>query len=180
MQLELKHIKGGQLEQDYRCTVGDFPELLELASTGGCVYRDPICLHLRFIRSGRMVEVAGHIQATLELTCGCCLSTFEHELAEDFDLTFVPEAEVADPAPEQELEPDELGQIPYSEDRLELLSPVQEQLLLAVPMHPLCSADCRGLCPVCGVDLNSTACRCEKKVFNNKFGALAQLKGKAD
>lgn len=180
MQLELKHIKGGQLEQDYRCAVGDFPKLLELASAGDCVYRDPICLYLRFTRSGRMVEVAGHIKATLELTCGCCLGTFAYELAEDFDLTFVPEAEPADLALEQELEPEELGLIPYDEDRLELLTPLQEQLLLAVPMHPLCSADCKGLCPVCGVDLNMTDCRCEKKVFNSKFGALAQLKGKAD
>nr|WP_224746781.1 DUF177 domain-containing protein [Pelovirga terrestris] len=178
--MELKHIKGGQLEQDYSCAVGDFPELLELANNGECVYRDPIGVHLRFTQSGRLVEVAGHVQATLELTCGCCLTTFAYALAEDFDLTFVPETEPADPATEQELEPDELGLIPYGEDRLELLIPVQEQLLLAVPMHPLCSADCRGLCPVCGVDLNMTDCRCEKNVFNNKFGALAKLKGKAD
>ncbi len=180
MQLELKHIKGGQLEQDYRCAVGDFPELSELVSTGDCVYRDPICLHLRFTSSGRTVEVVGHIQATLELTCGCCLKSFDYELAEDFNLTFVPEVEPIDLAPEQELESDELGLIPYSEDRLELLTPVQEQLLLAVPMHPLCSVDCRGLCPVCGVDLNKASCRCEKKVFNNKFGVLAQIKGKTD
>ncbi|MFO7813128.1 MAG: DUF177 domain-containing protein [Pelovirga sp.] len=180
MQLELKHIKGGQLEQDYQCAVGDFPELQELANTGDCVYRDPIRLLLRFIQSGRMVEVSGHIQATLELTCGGCLGSFEYALAEDFDLTFVPEVEPTEPALEQELETDELGLIPYREDRLELLTPVQEQLLLAVPMHPLCSATCRGLCPVCGVDLNTSSCRCEKKIFNNKFGALAQIKGKAD
>jgi uncharacterized protein len=180
VQLELKHIKGGQLEQDYKCAVGDFPELLELVSAGDCVYRDPIFLRLRFTQSGRMVEVAGYIQATLELTCGCCLGRVEYELAEDFNLTFVPEVEPIDLATEQELESDELGQIPYSDDRLELLIPVQEQLLLAVPMHPLCSADCRGLCPVCGVDLNTTSCRCEKKIFNNKFGDLAQIKGKTD
>jgi uncharacterized protein len=180
VQLELKHIKGGQLEQDYTCAARDFPELQELASTGDSAYRDPICLRLRFTQSGRMVEVAGHIRATLDLTCGCCLGVFEYELAEDFALTFVPEMEPADPALEQELEPDELGLIPYSEDRLELLIPVQEQLLLVVPMHPLCSAECRGLCPVCGVDLNTINCRCEKKVFNNKFESLARLKGKAD
>lgn len=180
MQLELKHIKGGQLEQDYTCAVDDFPELQELAGTGDGVYRGPIHLHLRLIRSGHMVEVAGQIRATLDLTCGCCLGTFEYKLTEGFDLSFVPDVEPTDLAPEQELESDELGMIPYRDDRLELLIPVQEQLLLAVPMHPLCSAGCRGLCPHCGADLNKMVCNCEKKVFNSKFGALAQLKDMAD
>jgi len=180
VQLELKHIKGGQLEQDYTCAVGDFPELQELADTGDSAYRGPIRLQLSFAQSGRMIDVAGHIRALLDLTCGSCLGTFEYELAEDFTLTFVPEGEPADLALEQELESDELGKVPYRDDRLELLVPVQEQLLLAVPMHPLCSPDCQGLCPVCGGDLNTTRCRCEQKVFNSKFGVLAQLKGKAD
>ena len=180
MQLELKHIKGRQLEQDYSCDAGDFPELIVLASAGDSVYRSPINLHLRFDQSGRMIEVTGHIQATLDLTCGSCLGTFGYELTENFTLTFVPEVEQTDFVPEQELEPDELGLIPYREDRLDLLIPVQEQLLLAVPMHPLCSVNCRGLCPQCGVDLNTTPCNCEKKVFNSKFGALAQIKGNAD
>jgi len=180
VQLELKHIKGGQLEQDYSCDAGDFPDLMMLAEAGDSAYRSPIHLHLRFIQSGRMIEVAGHIQATLDLTCGCCLGTFEYELVEDFALTFVPEMEQPDLEAERELDPGELGLIPYREDRLELLTPVQEQLLMAVPMHPLCSTGCRGLCPDCGVDLNTTVCRCEKKMFNSKFGALAQFKDKAD
>jgi len=176
VQLELKHIKGGKLEQDYSCDAGDFPELGVLAGAGDSAYRSPINLCLGFVQSGRMINVAGHIKATLDLTCGCCLGTFEYELTEDFAFTFVPEPEQRDLAPEQELEPDELGLITYREDRLELLIPVQEQLLLAVPMHPLCSAHCRGLCSHCGVDLNTTACNCEKKAFNSKFGVLAQLK----
>lgn len=180
MQLELKHIKGGQLDQEYSCAAGDFPELVRLAGAGESAYRSPINLHLRFILSGRMIEVIGHIQATLDVTCGSCLGTFEYELAEDFALTFVPEVEQTDQEPEQELAADELGLIPYREDRLDLLFPVQEQLLLAVPMHPLCSATCRGLCPQCGADLNTTGCNCEKKVFNSKFGVLAQIKGQAD
>ncbi len=176
MQLELKHIKGGLLEQDYSCAADDFPELVVLAGAGYSAYRSPINLRLRFVQSGRMIAVDGHISATLDLTCGCCLGTFVYGMTEDFVLTFVPEPEQKDLAPEQELEPDELGLITYREDRLELSDPVEEQLLLAVPMHPLCSDHCRGLCPHCGVDLNTTACNCEKKVFNSKFGALDQLK----
>lgn len=180
MQLDLKHIKGRQLEQDYSFNAGDFPELKELADTAGGAYRSPIYLRLRFVPSGRMIEVTGHIRATLDLTCGSCLGTFEYELTEDFALTFVPEVVQTELVPEQELEPDELGMIPYREDRLELLIPVQEQLLMAVPMHPLCTVDCQGLCPQCGVDLNMTPCSCKKKVFNSKFGVLAQIKGQVD
>lgn len=176
MQLELKHIKGGRLEQDYSCDAGDFPELAMLAGAKDSAYRSPIKLHLHFVQSGRMIDVTGQIQAVLDLTCGCCLGAFEYELTEDFVLTFVPEPEQTVLVPEQELEADELDLIFYREDRLELLTPVQEQLLLAVPMHPLCSTDCRGLCPVCGGDLNTFSCNCDKKVFISKFGVLSQLK----
>ena len=36
---------------------------------------------------------------------------------------------------------------------------MQEQFYLAVPMKPLCREDCRGLCPVCGTNLNTGSCQ---------------------
>ncbi len=178
MQLELKHIRGGELEQEYSCHPKEFPGLVLLTGVGDSVYRDPVLVKLRFVQSGRLIEVSGYVQATLDLICGCCLSPFTFDLAEEFALSFVPESTLPDLTTEVELETDELALIPYREDRLELLVPVQEQLLMAVPMHPLCLDDCKGLCPDCGVDLNKTACHCEKKVFNSKFGDLAHLKGR--
>ena len=178
MYVELKHIKGGLLEQEYTCDPGNFPELAALSAEKDAAYRGPVSFHLRFRQTARMVEVEGSLQATLVMNCGRCLGSFERDLAEPIVMTFVPAEDEDDSAVERELEYSELGLIPYRDDRLELLEPLQEQLLMAVPIRALCDADCRGLCPECGADLNLSGCHCEKTPFNSKFGVLAKLKGK--
>ncbi|MFO7576428.1 MAG: DUF177 domain-containing protein [Pelovirga sp.] len=176
VQLELKHIKGGLLEQDYSCQVADFPEVAALARDGLASYREPILFHLRFQQTGRLVEVDGAVQATIDLTCARCLGPLVYELDERFTLTFAPLVPEPQDVEERELDKEELGLIPYSDDRLELRQPLEEQLLMAIPVRTLCDASCRGLCAQCGADLNRGQCACEQRPFNNKFGDLAKLR----
>ncbi len=176
MKLELKDIKGGCLEQDYVFTLVDFPELQELAAEGAVVFHEPIKFHLRFQKSGLIVEVDGSLAATLTLSCGRCLGQYEQEISETFALTFTPDAKEHDAEEEIELEADELGLILYRDEVLELTDPLQEQLLMAIPISPLCRQECQGLCSECGVNLNVASCSCEKKIFNNKFSALAGMR----
>ncbi len=53
---------------------------------------------------------------------------------------------------------------------------VREQILLALPMDALCREDCRGLCPVCGKDLNQAECGCERQPADPRWGALKNVK----
>ena len=52
---------------------------------------------------------------------------------------------------------------------------LREQFVLAVPFAPLCREDCKGLCPQCGIDLNTGTCACEKPV-DPRLAALKGLK----
>lgn len=178
MQLELKDIKGGVLEQDYSCALSDFPDLSELAEEGGPEFTEPLHFHLRFQRSGPIVELEGQLEAEVDLSCGRCLQRFRQSLNETFVLTFSPCADSDEKEEEVELEADELGLIVYQDETLELAQPLQEQLIMAVPISPVCKGDCQGLCPECGLNRNDKHCRCEKKPFNNKFTALAGIKFK--
>ncbi len=90
MQLELKDIKGGVLEQDYSCALSDFPDLSELAEEGGPEFTEPLHFHLRFQRSGPIVELEGQLEAEVDLSCGRCLQRFRQSLNETFVLTFSP------------------------------------------------------------------------------------------
>jgi uncharacterized protein len=45
-----------------------------------------------------------------------------------------------------------------------------------LPMKPLCRDDCRGLCPVCGIDRNRHSCRCTREWEDPRLAALKQLK----
>ena len=52
---------------------------------------------------------------------------------------------------------------------------LREQFVLAVPYAPLCSETCKGLCPQCGIDLNSHTCACQKPI-DPRLAALKGLK----
>ncbi len=176
MRLELKDIKAAGLEQDYSLALCAFPELERLAQEQGPRFEEPIRFNVRFQRSGRIVEADGRFKARVQLECSRCLQPFKYELSEPFALTFTPATNDEDPAEDLELEADELGLIVYQDDVLDLREPLQEQLIVALPIAPLCSRSCRGLCPECGGNLNAGSCGCSKKVFNNKFDLLSTLK----
>lgn len=176
MRLELKDIKGGVLEQDYSCSVADFPELKTLAEEAELAFVEPFSFHLRFQRTGQLVELEGRVAAEIMLKCGRCLKAFKQTIAESFALTFSPVPQDDVDEEEVELAADELGLIIYQDETLDLAAPLLEQLIMAVPISPVCSSECLGLCPECGLDLNDSRCSCEKKVFNNKFSVLAGIK----
>ena len=52
---------------------------------------------------------------------------------------------------------------------------VVSDILLALPSKFLCKTDCKGLCPVCGTNLNDSECSCEKKQFDPRLEALKEL-----
>ena len=58
-------------------------------------------------------------------------------------------------------------------ERIDLEPVFREQFVLAVPYAPLCTEDCKGLCPQCGIDRNTASCSCEPPIDPR----LAPLKG---
>jgi uncharacterized protein len=60
-------------------------------------------------------------------------------------------------------------------DTFDVCSIVIDQIVLQKPMKLLCSDDCKGLCDVCGCNLNQTQCDCKSKEYiNPKFADLAK------
>ncbi|MCK4502340.1 MAG: DUF177 domain-containing protein [Desulfuromonadales bacterium] len=175
MRIELKDIKAGELEQEYSCSLADFPDLQELAGVDDLKFYPPFEFKLRLQRSGKFIEVDGQLHAVVRLKCGRCLHHYRLPLAESFSFTFVPQPESCETEEEVELAAADLGLTCYQDDVLELQEPLQEQLLMAIPISPLCDVSCRGLCPECGVNLNVSSCECVKKPFNSKFNILADM-----
>src|SRR5690606_41706177 len=72
--------------------------------------------------------------------------------------------------------PDEADQILYDGTEVDLAPAVREQILLTLPMSALCKDDCRGLCQVCGQDLNERECGCDRRVTDPRWAALRSVK----
>ena len=75
---------------------------------------------------------------------------------------------------DREIVEDDLTTAYYREGSLDLIEMLREQFQLALPMKPLCSDACRGLCPECGANLNRTECGHQPKWEDPR---LAPLKG---
>jgi uncharacterized protein len=146
----------------------DDPEL-EFSGAG------PLTGRVHLSRHGKDVLVRGQIEGRLKLTCGRCLEAFELPIAADFDLLLAPGPEpVSDK--EEELSTPELDLDFYSDEIVDLEGIIKEQIILQIPLKPLCREDCRGLCPHCGADLNQGKCACSEAKFDSPFAALGRLK----
>jgi uncharacterized protein len=61
-------------------------------------------------------------------------------------------------------------------DQIDVAAMIRENILLEAPIAPLCRPDCAGLCPTCGIDLNTSACDCVIAVIDPRWEALSQFK----
>jgi uncharacterized metal-binding protein YceD (DUF177 family) len=78
--------------------------------------------------------------------------------------------------PEVELDKDELGALAIEGEHLDTEPLIAEQILLEIPMKPLCSPECRGLCPRCGADRNAVPDCCEEPAGDERWEALGALR----
>jgi uncharacterized protein len=58
---------------------------------------------------------------------------------------------------------------------LQIDNMVRESILLTLPLKPLCREDCKGLCPICGIDLNKSVCSCVKRETDPRWEKLKGL-----
>jgi uncharacterized protein len=123
------------------------------------------------------IRLVGKLEGRISLCCARCLETVEMPLSRSFDLLYRPlESERgADEVAIHEADT-EIGF--YSGDGMELEDSLREQVLLTVPIKPLCRPDCKGLCPVCGVNRNLQACSCQSGPSDVRWAALGDLKKK--
>ncbi len=52
---------------------------------------------------------------------------------------------------------------------------VKNNIVVELPIRFLCKEDCKGICSLCGADLNITECNCEHEQFDERFAVLKKL-----
>jgi uncharacterized protein len=127
-------------------------------------------------KHGHDILVRGHLEGELGLTCGRCLEPFRGQVSADFDLLLAP-APQGDAPEDVELSAADLDFDFYVGDTVDLEAIIREQVILMLPLKPLCQEDCQGLCPVCGANLNWETCSCPTEKSDSPFANLAKLKG---
>jgi len=135
----------------------------------------PVSLTFDIFKDKQQFRLVGRVETTLELPCSRCLEPFTLPVEQTFDLRYQPHAVNAGEG-EREIEEDDLTTAFYEDDEIDLGQLMREQFYLALPMKPLCADDCKGLCPVCGTNLNRGACSCKRGWDDPRLAALRELK----
>ncbi len=146
----------------------DRPELTALGEIG--------CRgEVRPIPAGFRLEATLGYQQTL--VCGRCLAVFTQEVESALELILA--TRVAEPTTgELELRQEDLAVLFCRPDEeLDTAPLIREQVLLNIPMSPLCDEQCAGLCPSCGNNRNLEPCDCAEKTVDPRWEALRSLRG---
>lgn len=122
--------------------------------------RGPLTGRVHLLRTGQGILATAQLETTVQLSCGRCLTEFEAPLALSFTEEYTPSIDINTglpvPAP-----PDEAAFRIDQRHILDLTEAVRQYALVGLPLKPLCSQECAGLCPQCGHNLNLGPCACE-------------------
>ncbi len=130
------------------------------------VLASPVVVDVSYSFDGEGFTVAGSLASSVRMNCTRCNEEFVEQFSVDFSERFLKVSEE---------EAEELDCYIYSGESLSLDKMVQDLILLNAPLYGVCRPDCKGLCPVCGVDLNKTQCSCQRE-DDSPFAALKGLK----
>jgi uncharacterized protein len=135
---------------------------------------------IHFEASIRKVEeeitIEGRISTTIEMICARCLKPHNEVINDTFEVIYRPQSDTReDQMDEIELSETDLDISYYESGSISIAKLLRDQLLLLLPVKPLCKPDCAGLCPSCGKDLNEGSCTCSQDTIDPRFAILKQL-----
>jgi uncharacterized protein len=170
MKLELKR---GCEDYSETLDLEEAAEDLEIKAEGA-TFCKPIGVRLAVTKSQDQMICRGEVRTQVSLECSRCLTQYEQSLTSDIDFVI----DLAGGADAEKSEEDGYFVADPSSPFFEIDDLVKESLILSLPLKPLCSEDCKGLCPICGVDLNKKQCDCVKDEIDPRWEQLKVLRKK--
>ena len=138
-------------------------ELPEMDVLGDPVHFVDVKLTGEFFCTGdHRISLRAEARAEAQTRCSRCLEPVQVPVQAQIDAIFAKEAE-----------PDDPDLYVFEGHALELTDAAKDALLLELPLQVFCAPDCKGLCPVCGTNLNHSTCSCQEgNVATGPFSAL--------
>ena len=121
------------------------------------------------------ILVHGRVRAEISHPCRRCLEEVREVLDLPVNLVWAPPSGEFEGREDEGGEDDELRVLDPRSSVLEVEPAIREEVLLAVSRFPLCREDCRGLCPVCGVNRNVKECGCDLAESDARWDGLREL-----
>jgi len=129
-------------------------------------FAEPATVTLDITNTGVSLQVAGEITGELQFNCSRCLEPFRYHLDTGFEEQYRHVTQIAEDGD------DNRSYQIYEDDIIDFTDAVMEHLILGLPMKPVCSQECQGICPQCGTNKNISKCLCKDDDIDPRFAAL--------
>jgi len=121
-------------------------------------------------KTQRQLLLKTRITTRADFTCDRCAGEFFEEIQANYGVCYM-----FDESPAEALPDDEMRYIHPGTPYLDISDDVRQALLLAIPLKLVCTEDCKGLCPHCGVNLNVETCTCTEETLDTRWEELRKL-----
>ena len=129
----------------------------------------------KLVRTDSGIWVSGAVVASARFTCARCLQEAPVSVPFQMDDVYYPTVDVNTGVPGPLPEDAEQHCTIDSHHVLDITESVRQYTMVNLPMIPLCRADCAGLCPHCGANLNAVTCSCEPEQADPRWRPLLEL-----
>lgn len=171
MKIKVEGLSDTPLLLTAREPVSEFPALAKLDENGECRFLGPLHLDFTIAREFDHIRAHGHVETKVRFTCSRCLAEYDAGLSTEFTIFYSKTSRV--PVEEEvALSEEDLVSVSYEGDTIDFTNEVEGQVLMEIPLKPLCSEGCKGLCSTCGMDLNTGECGCARSGSSFTFSAL--------
>jgi len=143
---------------------------LEL-SAEGVEFAEPIEVDISANKTGDEIIMQGSIFTKAELECSRCLESYESDISSKIQFVI----HLIEINQKQDSDDDDFVVLPKTTQEYDIGQRVREAIILELPLKPLCSESCLGLCPMCGTNLNDSECDCTPDKTDERWESLRQL-----
>lgn len=130
-------------------------------------FLEDIDYSIHLSREKEKIRAKGNLHTTVSIPCVRCLEPFEIKIDSPFDITLLPSQLIK--LTDEALNQDDMEYIFFEGNCIDVTKILIEQVNLFIPIKPVCSPSCKGLCPQCGVNLNHEQCQCKQSVNNISY-----------
>ncbi|HTR98515.1 MAG TPA: DUF177 domain-containing protein [Bacteroidota bacterium] len=162
MKIQVGGLSEGVHEYSFRSTPADVglpPE-----------FKNEVDVQATLEKSSGQLFLRARVSTSAEVACDRCVTLFQQPLQSKYQMYYLweePEEDRYDPSEVQVLTP--------GQTVLDLTDDVRQTVLLSLPLKHVCREECKGLCPLCGKNLNEGSCNCTETHEDGRWDKLKEL-----
>lgn len=129
-------------------------------------------VHLKFDKAFDSLHVHLDLEFDKDLQCDRCLESNRKHLNNSYDFVYSRNPSL----PDSDEPEGDVRFLPHDQNIIDVTGDVIQTILLGIPMKNVCSAECKGLCPVCGTNKNKSDCSCSDQKIDPRMESLLKFK----